>query len=174
MLRALVVAASVAASACSTLSDTQPLPELASQSPGFEMAARLSVRQGERGDLAKLRWTHHRASDLWILASPLGSEVAHIEADARGATLHRPGEPAVRAASFSALTETVLGAALDPAELALWLHGAESAPTTSTRWRVVIEETQRAGALVLARRITATSGDTVVKLVVDSYLPLED
>ena len=168
------MAASVAASACSTLPETQPLPALASPPPGFEIAARLSVRQGERGDLARLRWTHHRASDLWVLASPIGNQVADIEADARGAILHRPGEPPVRAASFSALTETVLGAALDPAELASWLHGAEPAPTPSARWRVVIEETQRAGELVLARRITATRGDVVVKIVVDSYLPLED
>ena len=41
-------------------------------------------------------------------------------------------------------------------------------------WSVTIEETQRAGEVDLARRIIATRGDVVVRLVVDEYRALPE
>jgi hypothetical protein len=43
-----------------------------------------------------------------------------------------------------------------------------------TEWKVSVDERQQAGAIQLARRVTATRGDIVVKLFVDEYRPLED
>jgi len=39
-------------------------------------------------------------------------------------------------------------------------------------WNVALEETQRAGTVDIARRITASRGDVSVRLVVDEYRAL--
>ncbi|MFL5522467.1 MAG: lipoprotein insertase outer membrane protein LolB, partial [Gemmatimonadales bacterium] len=101
----------------------------------------------------------------------LGNEVARIESGPRGATLKRAGGADEEAPTFAALTERLLGIALEPAALAGWLHGA--VPADSGGWTVAIEETQSAGTVQMARRLSATRGDVVVRLVVDEYRSLE-
>ena len=164
--------AALALSACA-LAPPAPttLPSLAGVPSAFEMSGRIAVRQGDRNDIARLRWTHRPASDVWVIASPLGNEVARIESDAQGATLRQGGEPQ-RAASFGALTEALLGVALEPAQLAGWLHAAEGALAPSD-WKGVIEERQAAGAVTIARRMSATRGEVAVRLVVDDYKALD-
>ena len=61
---------------------------------------------------------------------------------------------------------------LDPDEMAGWLHGAP--PSAPGDWKVSIDETQRAGNVDLAKRITARRGDVVVRLVVDEYRALAE
>jgi hypothetical protein len=134
------------------------------------MSGRLAVRQGDRSDIAKLRWTHERARDTWVISSPLGNEVARIESGARGATLQRAGAPPESASDFPSLAQQLLGVPLDPAALAQWLHGSRT--STPGGWNVAVEETQRAGAVDIARRITASRGDVSVRLVVDEYRAL--
>jgi outer membrane biogenesis lipoprotein LolB len=136
------------------------------------VSGRLAVRQGDRSDIAKLRWTRSRGEDLWVISSPLGNEVARVESSPRGAALTRAGAPPEDAASFESLTEKLLGAALDPTMLTAWLHGQAPA-AISGGWTVSVDETQRAGDVDLARRITASRGDVVVRLVVDSYRVLD-
>ena len=136
------------------------------------MSGRLAVRQGARSDIARLRWTHRPKTDLWIIASPLGNEVARIESSDAGATLSQGGEP-YRAPSFAALTERVLGVALDPGTLAAWLHG-DTASGAPEGWTVTLDETQQAGAVMMARRLSASRGDVVIRLVVDDYRPVQD
>jgi hypothetical protein len=138
----------------------------------FEVSGRLAVRQGDRSDIAKLRWTRSGGEDLWVISSPLGNEVARIESSPRGAILTQAGATPEDAASFQSLTERLLGVALDPAILTAWLHGEAPAPI-SGGWTVSVEERQRAGDVDLARRITASRGEVVVKLVVDGYRALE-
>ena len=136
------------------------------------MSARISIRQADRSDIAKLRWTHRGMRDAWVIASPLGNEVARIESDGSGATITQASGGGYQADSFSDLTERVLGVPLDPATLAAWLHGdVRNAPAG---WRVTIDEKQQAGSVDLARRITAAHGDVVLRLVVDDYQPLQE
>ena len=137
----------------------------------FEASGRLAVRQADRSDIAKLRWTRRADSDLWVISSPLGNEVARLESGAHGATLTRAGAASESAGSFAALTEKLLGVPLDPDAIAGWLHGAAPAAAPG-EWKVTIDETQRAGSVDLAKRITATRGDVVVRLVVDEYRAL--
>ena len=151
----------------------QPLPELTSVPAAFEASGRLAVRQGQRSDIAKLRWTRHRSSDLWVISSPLGNEVARVESGAGGATLTRAGAASESAESFQTLTEKLLGVPLDPDAIAGWLHGSAPAAAPGD-WQVTIDESRRAGRVDLAKRITAIRGDVVVKLVVDEYRTLED
>jgi len=163
----------LALAGCASLEPAPAPPELAAVPRAFELSGRISVRVADRSDIAKLRWTHQPASDAWIVSSPIGTEVARIEADAKGAVLRRGGAADERAASFAELTERLFGAALDPVALAGWLHGTP-APQAAGGWKVTVDESQRAGVVELAKRITATRGDTTVKLVVDGYRALGD
>ena len=166
-----VCLAALGLAACASVPQPLDLPQLASIPASFEVSARLAVRQGNRSDIAKLRWTRASGSDVWVIASPLGNEIARIESGPRGATLERGGSAPESAASFQALSEKLLGVPLDPQVMAGWLHGAAGARVPGD-WKVSIDETQRMGAVDLARRITASRGDVVVKLVVDDYKAL--
>lgn len=169
LLAAAVLALLLAACA---MAPPRAIAPLASVPGAFEMSGRLAVRQGDRSEIARLRWTRRAANDVWVIASPLGNEVARIESTAAGASLSQGGEP-LTAPSFAALTERLLGVALEPAALAAWLHGDTSGALPGG-WNVTIEETQPAGAVALARRISATRGDVVVRLVVDDYRAVQD
>ena len=157
--------------ACATAPAPRALPQLASVPAAFEVNGRLAVRQADRSDIAKLRWTRTAGGDSWVIASPLGNEVARIESGPRGATLAQAGGPTETAASFQELTERLLGVALDPGVIAGWLHGSTPAQTPGD-WEVTVDEKQRAGVVDLARRITARRGDVVVRLVIDDYRAL--
>ena len=148
------------------------LPDLAGVPAAFEMTGRLALRQGDRSEIAKLRWTHRPGTDVWVIASPLGNEVARIESGAAGATLTQAGGPSAQAESFSELTERVLGVALAPELLARWLHGDTSAGAGG-EWAIAIEERQKAGAVDIARRMSARRGEVTVRLVVDDYRALD-
>jgi outer membrane lipoprotein LolB len=56
--------------------------------------------------------------------------------------------------------------------LAAWIHGASTVDAPGG-WKVTLDETQRAGAIDIARRITASRGDVVVRFVIDEYKVLE-
>lgn len=151
-----------------------PLPDLTGVPSAFEMTGRLSIQQGDRRDIARLRWTRRPASDQWVISSPIGNEVARIESSPRGATLERAGAEPEEAPSFEALTARFLGIGLNPADLSAWLHGRTPSQGLPAHWKVTIDEKQAAGNVELARRLTATRDDVVVRLVVDNYRVIEE
>ena len=165
MKQLLSLGAALLAAACATV----PVPPVSLEGlpAAFEMSGRIAVRHGTQGEIARLRWERAAASDVWVLASPVGTELARIERGAEGLVIHRPGAAPLAAASFSELTEHLLGAALDERLLVAWLHRRPA--TGPEGWEVSIDESQRLGGHEVARRITASRGDTVVKLVVDDY-----
>ena len=168
--RAAALALALLLGACAT-APQRPLPQLSAVPSAFEMAGRLALRQGDRSEIAKLRWTHRATTDTWVIASPLGNEVARIESSPGGASLVQADGGRAEAASFAELTERVLGVAIEPSELAAWLHG--SPPSADQGWKVTLDEKQPAGAIEIARRVSATRGDVVVRLVVDDYRALD-
>ena len=168
----LACTAALTIAACASAPPT-PLPQLTQAPLAFEIAGRIAVRDGQRSDIAKLRWTRKRGGfDEWVISSPLGNEVARIDAGPDGATLVAAGSDSAFTTSFPAVTERYLGVALDPDALAGWIHGASTSDAPGG-WKVTIDETQRAGAIDIARRITASRGDVVVRFVVDEYRSLE-
>ena len=172
MRRLFAICAIALLSACA-VAPPQPLPQLTRAPHAFEISGRIAVRDGQRSDIAKLRWTRKAGGfDQWIISSPLGNEVARIDSTPDGATIVTGSEPAYTT-SFPAVTERFLGVARDPDVLAGWIHG-ESTHDAPGGWKVTLDETQRAGAIDIAKRITASRGDVVVKLVVDQYQSLED
>jgi outer membrane biogenesis lipoprotein LolB len=170
--RAAALLAFLVLAACAT-APSAPLPDLSAVPRSFDMNGRIAVRQGDRSDIARLRWSHRPSGDVWVISSPLGNEVARIESGATGAVLRRAGGATEEAESFAVLTERLLGVGLDPDALSTWLHGGQRGELPSD-WQVRVEETQRAGTVDLARRISATRGDTVVRLVVDEYRVVQD
>jgi len=170
--RAAALALALWLGACAAVPSTTPLPRLEGVPTAFEMSGRLALRQGQRSEIAKLRWTHRPGADAWAISSPLGNEVASIESGPDGAILRQAGGPTYAAASFAELTERVLGVALDPVTLAAWLHGRE-APGDTEGWQVTLDEKQDAGAVQIARRMSAVRGEVSVRLVVDEYRALE-
>lgn len=172
MKRLLLVTAAMLVSSCAILEPSPaPIP-LDGLPASFEMSGRLSVAQPGRGDIAKLHWMHGPDADLWVLASPLGTELARIERGRDGLVVERPGEAPVHAASFSRLSGQLLGAAIDERLLVAWLHGRPLAGPEG--WRVSIDESQRLGDRDVARRITASRDAVTVKLVVDAYRIVAD
>jgi outer membrane biogenesis lipoprotein LolB len=166
----LTLAAALLAAACALTPAQTQLQALESVPSAFEMTGRIALRQGDRSDIAKLRWTHEGDRDLWVISSPIGNEVARIESGKGTATLQRAGGSPESAENFASLTERLLGVALDPAALASWLHGGSV--STPDGWSVAVEEKQRAGAVDIARRITASRGDVSIRLVIDDYRAL--
>ena len=167
--RAVAGALALLLGACAAGPPTRSLPDLVGVPPAFEISGRLAWRDATRNEIVALRWTHRDRSDLWVLASPLGNEVARIESDASGATLTQASGGGVQADTFADLTERALGVAIEPADLARWLHGAPPAEPAGPGWRVTIEETRKAGAVDIARRMSATNGGVTVRLVVNDY-----
>jgi outer membrane biogenesis lipoprotein LolB len=167
-MRAALVVAGLLLASCAITPEPANLPELEGVPASFEMSGRIAVRQGDRNDIAKLRWTHDRASDVWVISSPIGNEVARIESSDHGATLQRAGGGEESAPDFGSLTERLLGVAIAPRELAGWLHTGAGSLTTGG-WIVEVQQTQKAGAIDIARLITARRGETSVRLVVDQY-----
>ena len=159
--------------ACAT-APPQPLPQLAKAPHSFEVDGRIAVRDGQRSDIAKLRWTRRPGGrDEWILSSPLGNEIARVESGPEGAVLFTSDSDSGWTTSFAAVTEKYLGVALDPDVLAGWIHGG-STDDAPGGWKVTLDQKERAGSVDIARRITASRGDVVVKLVVDDYRPLAE
>ena len=168
MTRVAALALAAMAAACAvTPPPESALPSLAGVPASFEMSGRIALRQGDRSEIARLRWTHSPGADRWVIASPLGNEMARIESGPAGATLARGGGESEQAASFSELSERLLGVALDPAVLVGGLHG--SGVERAGEWSVTVEETSKAGSVDISKRLTARRGDVTVRLVVDEY-----
>lgn len=154
--------------ACAT-APPQPLPSLTRAPDAFELSGRIAVRDGNRSDIAKLRWKRQPGGrDEWVISSPLGNQIARIDSGPGGATLEVAGGDTPLTTSFASVTEKYLGVALDPDVLAGWIHGdpVRDAPGD---WKVTIDEKERAGSVDIARRISASRGDVVVRFVVDEY-----
>src|SRR5258708_16529486 len=90
-MRAAFVLAGLVAASCAITPQPTALPELDTVPASFEMSGRLAVRQGDRSDIAKLRWTHHQGGDVWVISSPIGNEVPRIESGGGAATPPPPG-----------------------------------------------------------------------------------
>lgn len=167
-----VTGATLFLASCAT-APPAPFPLLSHVPKAFVVVGRIAIRTPEKSDIAKLRWTRKDGTDTWVISSPLGNEVARLESGPGGTHLERAGAPPMSATNFQELTENILGVPLDPDRVAAWLHG-KAVNDAAGDWKVSVDETQQAGAVELARRITATRGDVVVRLVVDEYHALPD
>lgn len=91
--------------------------------PAFELAGRIVVRYQDRGFSSSLRWKQAGGrDDIWLTA-PLGQTIAHLEADANGATLTASDQKQYRAGSIESLTKSAFGWRFPVDGLRYWVFG---------------------------------------------------
>ena len=147
----------------------------------FSLSGRLSVRIADRLDSAKIDWVRDGKRETINFFSPFGSQLAQIVSTAGVATLTR-GEAVEYAASIGELTHSVVGVAINTDLLARWVQGfdieASNALVTGgsgARWTVVAENMRAVDGVVggrIASRISASDGDTTLRLFIDAVKPL--
>ncbi|MEO8386054.1 MAG: outer membrane lipoprotein LolB [Betaproteobacteria bacterium] len=146
----------------------------------FSLTGRISVRVGDKIDSGQIRWQRSAVAERIGLYSPLGSQVAELvsEKTAGTATL-RQGKELLTATSVADLTQSLLGVPLDLDRLAAWVQGQGLLENVSVdiefadgeHWLVTAEGFQAVGRYQFASRVIARNKDTVVRLIVDEWLP---
>jgi outer membrane lipoprotein LolB len=144
---------------------------------------------GQRGEFGQLRWIYSQDKQEIALLSPLGQTVAEIsQPDKQSATLRTDTE--MRSApTFDALVQDALGIAVPIHDIAYWIQGATDARSgqatinesdstgrpgklVHSGWEISIEGYRRLDAAMIATRLHAIKGDTVVKLIIDDWTAL--
>jgi outer membrane lipoprotein LolB len=129
ILRALAVAAALAATACAELTARAP-----DERVEFEFTARFAARYRDEAASGQLAWRHDRAADEVLISSPLGQGLARVTRRGDEVTLVTADDKRYAAADAETLTEQVLGFRLPLRGLADWVRArpAEGAPAQST------------------------------------------
>ena len=116
-LRALALAAALAAAGCA---------ELTARAPGerveFEFTARFAARYRDEAASGQLAWRHDTARDEVLISSPLGQGLARVTRQASGVTLVMADDRRYAAQDAESLTEEVLGFRLPLKGLADWVR----------------------------------------------------
>lgn len=89
----------------------------------FHLQGRIGVQTEGRGFSGSTRWQHQIASDSIALFSPMGGQVANIDADASGVVLVDDDGKSYRAQDAETLTEKTLGWRLPMKGLPDWVLG---------------------------------------------------
>lgn len=114
------LATGVALAACAALS---PTGEPVRHAPAFDLVGRVAVTYDGRAFSSGVRWRHQDESDeIWLL-TPVGQTLAHIVADASGATLTGADRKQVQSGDVESLTRRGLGWELPLTRLAWWVRG---------------------------------------------------
>ncbi|MEI6738326.1 MAG: lipoprotein insertase outer membrane protein LolB [Pseudomonadota bacterium] len=147
----------------------------------FELTARISVRVAEKLDSAKIVWIRSPPNETLKLFTPFGSQIAEVVADRDGARIQRAGDTTTTAsaATVADLMAVAIGVRLDTAALARWVQGFDLQTTFDMdvfpgggvvrAWSVQAENLRVIDSARVASRITAISGDTVVRVVIDEF-----
>jgi outer membrane biogenesis lipoprotein LolB len=179
--RLLLLLTALLLTACATPPSTQIADNTHAYAERFTLTARVSVRVGEKLDTVKLDWTRSPPNEVIKIFTPFGAQVAEIKANRDGATVLANNQTQ-SAATVADITATALGVRLDTALLARWVQGRDltSAATfavfpesgNASPWQVVAENFRVIDGARVASRITAITGDTVVKVVIDEFRTL--
>jgi len=147
----------------------------------FSLSGRLSVRVADRLDSARIEWVRDGKRETMRFFSPFGSQLAEVASTPEGATLTR-GDVAEYAGSVGALTESLIGVAINTDLLARWVQGIDVDPaavlTTGdrvARWAILAENLRAVDGVVggrIALRTSATQADRSIRLVIDSFSPM--
>ena len=104
-----------------------PTGERVPRAAAFDLVGRVAVAYDGRAFSSGLRWQHLVQQDeIWLL-TPTGQALAHILADASGATLTGADQKQYHAGDAESLTRRALGWELPLARLRWWVRG-ESVP----------------------------------------------
>lgn len=123
-----MLVAVAALTGCAALS---PSREAAPRAAAFDLSGRVAVSYDGRAFSSGVRWQHQpERDDIWLL-TPMGQALAHILADASGATLTGADQNRYEAVDVERLTRRALGWALPLERLTWWARG-EPVPGIAT------------------------------------------
>lgn len=154
----------------------------------FDILGRVLASSEGRAFSANFRWRHVGAdNEIWLM-TPVGQTLAHIAADASGATLTAADQQEYRALSVEGLTRQALGWPLPLAQLQHWIRGGTvpgSAVAAVTRdalgrpslleqegWSIRYVYPETGGSL--PRQLELTQGGQRIRMVVDEWRALEE
>lgn len=157
--------------------------------PHFELAGRISVMKGEHGEFGQLRWICSQEKQEIALLSPLGQTVAEISQPDKQSAVLRAGREIRSASTFDSLVQDALGTAVPIHDLAYWIQGVTDTRSglatinesdsagrpenlVHSGWEISIEGYRRLGAAIVATRLRAIKGDTIVKIIIDEWTAL--
>jgi len=153
--------------------------QAANSSPAkfFTMRGRISVRVGENIESGQIRWSKLPDEERLELFTPFGSQVAELVKVTNGRVTLRRDLETISAESFGELTLSLLGVPLDMDSIAAWTQGVglkenesiEQQFGNGDKWQVTVERMQIRGVHRFASRLSAVSGDTIVRLVIDEW-----
>lgn len=89
----------------------------------FDILGRVLVSYDGRAFSSNFRWRHDESADEIWLMSPVGQTLAHIAAEAGGATLTGADQQTYYATSVESLTRRALGWSLPLTQLQHWVGG---------------------------------------------------
>jgi len=114
----------LALTAVAMLAACAELPDRPAQrARAFDLLGRVAVSYDGRAFSSGVRWEHLAERDeIWLL-TPVGQALAHIEADAGGATLTGADRKQLQAGDVESLTRRGLGWELPLSRLAWWVQG---------------------------------------------------
>lgn len=143
----------------------------------FTLRGRISVRVGDKIESAQIRWTKTPDEERLEVFTPFGSQVAELVKSAGGGVTLRREHEITTAESIAELTSSLLGVPLDMEAIAIWTQGIglkenesiEQRLGNGDAWQVTVESLQNRGIHQYASRLSAISGDTVVRLVIDEW-----
>lgn len=116
----LLLAAVAVLSGCAAL---QPGGEPVQRAAAFDLVGRVAATYEGRAFTSGVRWEHLPERDEIWLMTPTGQALAHITADASGATLTGADQNQYHAGDVGRLTRRALGWELPLAQLTWWVRG---------------------------------------------------
>lgn len=143
----------------------------------FVLLGRISVRVGDRLDTGNITWRRQPDEERLSVFTPFGTQIAELLRQGNGRVALRRDKETTFADSINALTEEVLGIALDMDAIAAWTQGigltdgvaVEKRFANGEVWQVTAERLQARNQYQFASRLSAVHGDTVVRLVIDEW-----
>ncbi|OGA26114.1 MAG: outer membrane lipoprotein LolB [Betaproteobacteria bacterium RIFCSPLOWO2_02_FULL_67_26] len=177
-----MLAAGAVLAACAAL---PPPGAPAQRAAAFDLMGRVAVTHDGRAFSSGVRWQHLAGRDeIWLL-TPVGQTLAHIEADATGATLTAADGKQHRAGDAGSLTREALGWELPLEHLSWWVRGeilpggviGEVVRDQQGRlvrlrqdgWQITLTHSPANGPAALPQRLELARDAHRIRLVIDGW-----
>lgn len=158
------------------------VPVSTEYSENWSLSGRLGIQTETQSLSGQIEWQHAPASDVLVLATPLGQGMARIKRRAADVTLEIPDQPVRRAPDAETLTRDALGYSLPVSGLGWWIQAQRdpSRPADLVRdasgrvtqirqdgWTIdYLQYTDRR-----PRKLALTRDRLELRLVIDSWRP---
>jgi outer membrane lipoprotein LolB len=193
-----LLAALVLVGACATTRDAVDLPDIGSWPArtavlgtisDWQFRGRIAVKAGDEGFNGKFDWTQRGDTFDASVGGPLGVGTVRIEGDGRSVVLTDKDGTATRLEDTESELRWRYGWTIPVDSLRYWAlgipdpavpavteldDGGRLARLEQSNWTVEIPRYREGGGQQMPRILTATNGDTRVRMVIDRWLFFEN